>query len=1017
MLFAFTQNVPPFWINFTDEQTNRRTDEQTNRRTDEQTNRHKKFYTRLLPFIIFLTIATSPNSLLAQNPCENVDLDENCFTYDIHTYKCVGSEVGIETFEEAISLMQLLDATSAQTTAQRVIVQGTLEFSTSLSNYKFKDSEIVLSEGSSIIVSSGKQLAFQGSTLKGCEALWAGIDVQPGGRLSVQTSTISDAVEAILAAPGSFLNVATNTFLNNHICIAVDDPESNDAMNIQHQIYNNSFTSDATLLSAVSGYNNYAYAGILVHNLALLDLDNKVNTFSNLQNGIIAFDSKVLINSATTFEAIQPQAGVSLPVPQGNGIYVYHTQGKPLASLTFDGKTDEEGDATFTDCFQSISTIRSNTTVLNCKFLDGDRGIYIEDLFPFRKVIIQDNYFEEIPSGIDVVSGENYATVDISDNKFVLEEENAFGGNCIAVYGGNSPFYPVIDPDHPEYYPSLSTFHNARIKDNIIYLSTPGYFGVYLSGVSGVYVLSNFFATEYTGSDAEYQFIKVGGYSAGNKIGDNELQRVVSGSSGIVDNDLQYGLWVYDAPWNSYYCNVLGNLENAMQFRGVCHTSVIEGNMMSNCYEGLLTGEQLFPGSSYTILGLQPNRGNEWNNNDESDANWQWQIGNAFIEASQFTIHEDDSQGNSEYWPDVIKIANVPTAPNSQTWFNVNSEFSEPVVCIENQTDPGPGGDEDGPVGNGALFHILEIALLDDDTLLNQYSDGIVFNLQWALEEKFLRYPDMDTLHTNATSYRSAWQSTVTGALFDINQLIGGYGMDTLAIQFIASIEADRLALLDSLLVLNGMTPDSSQTAAVTAIMTELEGLDDTLSITILQLQVSYLEHLQIVDSLLNLISPSVLPETVMKQFLTVLLDELIQPGVNRAANVDTLENLIALCPEESGLGSAMALGLINWMVPDSVWIMGSCSTSSSRTFQNHVNSSSNVKPAVLHPNPGSDYLQIHGVPGQMLVISDLYGRIVHQALMTADDVRVNTSSWIHGTYIVKIGQSTDSESLIWIKK
>ncbi|MEZ5032028.1 MAG: T9SS type A sorting domain-containing protein [Saprospiraceae bacterium] len=913
--------------------------------------------------------------------------------------------------------MQLLDATSAQTTAQRVIIQGTLEFSTSLSNYKFKDSEIVLSEGSSIIVSSGKQLAFQGSTVKGCEALWAGIDVQPGGRLSVQTSTISDAAKAILAAPGSFLNVATNTFLNNHICIAVDDPESNNANNIQHQIYNNTFTSDATLLSSVSGYNAYAYAGILVHNLALLDLDNKVNTFSNLQNGIIAFDSKVLINSATTFESIQPQAGVTLPVPQGNGIYVYHTQGKPLASLTFDGKTDEEGDATFTDCFQSISSIRSNTTVLNCKFLDGDRGIYIEDLFPFRKVIIQDNYFEEISSGIDVVSGENYATVDISDNKFVLEEENAFGGNCIAIYGGNKPFYPVIDPDSVN-YPSLSTFHNARIKDNIIYLSTPGYFGVYLSGVSGVYVLSNFFATEYNGSDAEYQFIKVGGYSAGNKIGDNELQRIVSGSSGIVDNDLQYGLWVYDAPWNSYYCNVLGNLENAMQFRGVCHTSVIEGNMMSNCFEGLLTGEQLFPGSSFTILGLQPNRGNEWNNNDYTDAHWQWVLaGSDFFEASQFTIHEDDSQGNSEYWPDIVLFFMDENLDLLAKWFVKDELLDEPNVCIENQTDPGPGGDEDGPVGNGALLHLLDIALMDDDTLLNQYSDGIVFNLQWALEEKFLRYPDMDTLHTNATSYRNAWQSTPAGELFVINQLIASYGMDTLAIQFIASIEEDRLALLDSLLVLNGMTPDSTQTAAVAAVLAELEGLDDTLSSTILQLQVNYLEHLQIVDSLLNLISPSVLPETVMKQFLTVLLDELIQPGVNRAVNVDTLENLIALCPEEAGLGSAMALGLITYLMPDSLWVMGGCSSSSSRTFQNHVISTTNVKPAVLHPNPGSDYLQVNGGIGKMLVISDLYGRIVHQTLMTADEVRVNTTSWTPGTYFVRIGKTTDSESLIWIKK
>lgn len=121
-------------------------------------------------------------------------------------------------------------------------------------------------------------------------------------------------------------------------------------------------------------------------------------------------------------------------------------------------------------------------------------------------------------------------------------------------------------------------------------------------------------------------------------------------------------------------------------------------------------------------------------------------------------------------------------------------------------------------------------------------------------------------------------------------------------------------------------------------------------------------------------------------------------------------------CPEESGLGSAMALGLINWMVPDSIWVMGSCSTSSSRTFQNHVNSTTNAKPAALHPNPGSDYLQVQGESGQMLIIRDLYGRIVHQALIAADVIRVNTIDWTPGVYVVKIGETDDSETMIWIK-
>ncbi|MBK7344831.1 MAG: right-handed parallel beta-helix repeat-containing protein [Saprospiraceae bacterium] len=265
------------------------------------------------------------------------------------TYTCVGSNVGLSTFAAAIAESQLLSAINSAGTAQHVIIDGTFEMG-STTGYTFASgSDLIFAEDALLLINSNSSgqgnpnLKILGSTLRGCEDLWEGIKVLQGRGILIENSTIEDAIHAVKAERNTKIALRGNTFRNNHIGFYVEASPNNQPHTIHHEIRNNLFTSNAALLESVSGYNAYSYAGISVTDMALLDMDGKVNEFEHLQNGILANYSQVRINSQTTFTDIQPETGIS----QSYGISIIGDKGRPLASLYLDGNTSDSGDETF----------------------------------------------------------------------------------------------------------------------------------------------------------------------------------------------------------------------------------------------------------------------------------------------------------------------------------------------------------------------------------------------------------------------------------------------------------------------------------------------------------------------------------------------------------------------------------------------------------------------------------------------------------------------------------------------
>ncbi|MEZ5030886.1 MAG: T9SS type A sorting domain-containing protein [Saprospiraceae bacterium] len=919
----------------------------------------------------------------------------------------------MSTFAAAISVGQILSAANSSGTAQHVIIDGTFEMG-SETGYTFASgSDLIFAEDALLLVNSSTSgltqpnLTILNSTLRGCEDLWEGIKVLQGRGLRVENSTIEDAIHAVTAERNTKIALRGNTFRNNHIGFYVEASPNNQPHTIHHEIRNNVFTSDAALLESVSGFNAYAYAGISVTDMALLDLDGKVNEFEHLQNGILATHSQVRINSQTTFTDIQPET----PIFQSYGISVIGEKGRPLASLYLDGNTSDSGDETFLECKTAIYSVFANTSVSNCFFNDCETGVYTHTMSSNKNFSVSNSDFLNVETGIDFFSarlmdkfnGSLFGTIRIEENTFTINSAG-FGGDCVRLSSTN------LDTE-----PEKAFFHNSVIRNNKFYLNASGYQGVVLRSCASVKVLQNDFNTNLNDGSETYTCIRLEDYSTNHKIGYNDMR--AAGFSGSVEYDEDYdrfGLNVYESPWNNAYCNSAGVLAVGLHYDGLCQGSVIEGNQMYSNVYGLGVGEP--SGQSLTILGLQPNRGNTWSSSEEADAEWFSVLIEQNIFDSKFTVHEDDDPTASPYWPDVIDIEGNG---NAYAWFVEDTNLSEPTVCTDLE-EPGydPETTEPGePTGDGGMLTPMDWALINADTLLDDFSDGVIFNLAWALAEKVTRFPDLLTTYAAADTYWDSWTTSSAGELFAVYQGIRSQIPDSVDVQLLMDWMEDAQLVTDSILNLNATIIDSvSAFPAMDSMRLDLYTLQGDIYDQMDSLVSDLLNVLGELETDLNGITPSNDPETRMWKLLEIAIDEASYPGVATIAHADSLELLINECPEIGGVGVIMATGLLKYLTRDATWAHDTCSTPpSARSWTPNYTPVSNAQLDVA-PNPGNDWFDIRNADEGQILVTDLYGRQILEANLAQVGNRVYTRNWLPGTYVIKLMTSSEQRTTLWIK-
>ncbi|MBC7778134.1 MAG: T9SS type A sorting domain-containing protein [Phycisphaerae bacterium] len=286
--------------------------------------------------------------------------------------------------------------------------------------------EIRMQPGAKIIVTSGAQLTLgfiNGGTgtaqgIHGCKNMWRSIEVQPGGRLRLDSNIIQDAEFAVdiksKAAATSTFSCNWNEFDRNHVGVRVNN-DVFAAVNQPLGFSKNKFKATSGLLSPFShDLKNwdaqYPFAGLFVRNAPFFvganGNANSDNLFDSLRNGIIADKAALFVYYAT----IQHLQG-DLNIAQTPSIY--NTQ--RVGVFARNCNQMELMHSKIIEASRGVFAIGSSVNFLNNLVDDADIGLDIHAP-AHQSIVILDNdiYFRGM--GVNITEAEQATKVEVGDN-------------------------------------------------------------------------------------------------------------------------------------------------------------------------------------------------------------------------------------------------------------------------------------------------------------------------------------------------------------------------------------------------------------------------------------------------------------------------------------------------------------------------------------------------------------------------------------------------------------------------
>ena len=210
----------------------------------------------------------------------------------------------------------------------------------------------------SITIPSGVTMTINNSSISACGNMWKGIDVQPGGHLIINNSTIADAEIGVLmrntTSAVSVLGVNLGKFQENFIGIKVEPDPLYNFNTIQMSIEASQFICPGNLKPSNNiTVGTKTYAGIY-----LSDWNGSVglpgsngNDFSNLNIGIFSRRC-ILTDYYSDFSQIYTDPIYPFSVGNGTGIYAVNNGRTGYLHKIGNGKNSTS--ASFKDCWQGV---------------------------------------------------------------------------------------------------------------------------------------------------------------------------------------------------------------------------------------------------------------------------------------------------------------------------------------------------------------------------------------------------------------------------------------------------------------------------------------------------------------------------------------------------------------------------------------------------------------------------------------------------------------------------------------
>ncbi len=236
--------------------------------------------------------------------------------------------------------------------------------------------------GAQIIVQSTGVLNQNNTTIQSCDTMWRGVSVTRGKIYLTNASIIKDANMGIYAENNSTVSISSNSKVYDCVTGFFVPPLTNSLNNITVSISNATFAMQATAFKpdyiGQPAHGTLPRAGIEVYGMPALTIGggvNTLNTFSRLNNGIIAHNSVVTIKNSKFYNIAvdtiytEPYHGAAMVGVKDENIFSV-----AVPKLTVMPETPSYN--TVNNCYRAVYTDGSVLTASFLNLLNVYQGIF-----------------------------------------------------------------------------------------------------------------------------------------------------------------------------------------------------------------------------------------------------------------------------------------------------------------------------------------------------------------------------------------------------------------------------------------------------------------------------------------------------------------------------------------------------------------------------------------------------------------------------------------------------------------
>lgn len=918
----------------------------------------------------------------------------------------------------------------------KYIINGNFTINTNLT---LSNCDIVCGSGSTITVNSGIALNIDRSFMHSCTNLWNGIKANSFATLNLNNNIIEDAHTAIEYLGYSNTKINFNTFTNNVIGIYYRFNEVFSKINTQNELIGNTFSGIVSqpLKPKYTGFvSNTMYsiqpsqpttitkpfAGIMVLDVEAFDIDNPIglssNTFSNMTNGIIAFNVYTSTINYCNFRNITSLTGYT---NRANGHGIYYRNGinygnyNPLYNLTVTGRGKTASGFDFEGCTYGIygeGSDGQSCSIRNNRMDAMTRGV---DLLNIYNPSVDNNSIKASLYGIHcnfttywpsmritnndvLMNGSTSATTGILiDDVFKYGHHiwNDINNNCITMSGTTGFGIEVNNVSH------LAQFN---INCNSIALNNPS---TNLGGIKSTNCYMSFI---------QDNFIFSNNRTSANTNGLNPVAIHINGTSGSRVpynrfNDIYIGLRFTGPCLSTIWGTTSGTGANASQ-------NLVYGNRLQNLSTGFRFDQVLnhndIKYNFYTMTGTTPtlttvyNMGNEFNGtittrafspNTTTHPKIYWSglpKYNPCLSGSCSPTSIGNTVTNSIYAPSTIPTCGTGICGNTPIYPRLPKDLVAYAVVTDN------------PFRTSVLTKTLDYAVYSQEMIwqaeFSLYCELKPIESTFAdttIEKQFIDEKDQQGFYEQYMLQVDAnqWLNQEDSSQYYLSKTLTDIQNTIDSLSFIRDTIADSLkAGIQNIIGANQ--------ASILTIMNQLDTFMDSVKLA----RIKHSEELTLRnDSLMTIgVSDSLLQLFNSIHFAKFAIGDLDLSELQKA----TLFYVASQCPFVNYDAVYRARSAYR-LFDDTLYYNDSliCDEAGiiNKMASSHIKSDPLALTIHLYPNPSQDRasIQFSEIPSNKLTIfiTDILGRVFHNnsQILFSNVYELNTSKWTEGNYFVQV--------------